>query len=287
MVITLNPKSTSLEVSTFAKITAESSPAFSTIFLIGSVKASDKILTPTTSSFIFNSLASLVSTALARRRVTPPPGTIPSSKAALVAATASITLSFFSFISISVAAPTLITATPPESLANLSCSFSLSKSEVVVSIIFLIWAILALSAAGFPFPPIILVLSLSAQTLSALPQSSIVTESNFLPVSSEITVPPVKIAISSSISFLLSPNPGALTAKVLNVPFNLLTTKTAKASPSISSAIITKFLETLTKFSKNGNNSLSAEIFLSVIKIYGSSISASIFSGLVTKYAEA
>ena len=40
--------------------------------------------------------------------------------------------SFFSFISISVAAPTLITATPPASLASLSCNFSRSKSEVVV-----------------------------------------------------------------------------------------------------------------------------------------------------------
>ena len=37
---------------------------------------------------------------------TPPPGIIPSSTAALVAAKASSTLSFFSFISTSVAAPT-------------------------------------------------------------------------------------------------------------------------------------------------------------------------------------
>ena len=42
--------------------------------------------------------------------------------------------SFFSFISVSVAAPTLMTATPPDSLARRSCSFSLSYSEVVVSI---------------------------------------------------------------------------------------------------------------------------------------------------------
>ena len=56
----------------------------------------------------------------------PPPGTIPSSTAALVAARASSTLSFFSFISTSDAAPTYKTATPPASLANLSCNFSLS-----------------------------------------------------------------------------------------------------------------------------------------------------------------
>ena len=50
----------------------------------------------------------------------PPPGTIPSSTAALVALRASSILSFFSFSSVSVAAPTLITATPPASLASRS-----------------------------------------------------------------------------------------------------------------------------------------------------------------------
>ena len=63
---------------------------------------------------------------LALRRANPPPGTIPSSTAARVAERASSTLCFFSFNSTSVAAPTLIIATPPESLANLSCNFSLS-----------------------------------------------------------------------------------------------------------------------------------------------------------------
>jgi len=46
-------------------------------------------------------------------RTVPPPATIPSSTAALVAERASSTLCFFSFNSVSVAAPTLITATPP------------------------------------------------------------------------------------------------------------------------------------------------------------------------------
>ena len=46
--------------------------------------------------------------------------------AARVAFKASSTRAFFSFISISVAAPTLITATPPISLARRSCSFSRS-----------------------------------------------------------------------------------------------------------------------------------------------------------------
>ncbi len=54
------------------------------------------------------------------KKATPPPGTMPSSTAALVALRASSTLAFFSFISVSVAAPTFITATPPINFANLS-----------------------------------------------------------------------------------------------------------------------------------------------------------------------
>ena len=65
---------------------------------------------------------------------TPPPGTMPSSRAARVACSASSTRCFFSFISVSVAAPTLTTATPPASLASRSCSFSRSKSESLFSI---------------------------------------------------------------------------------------------------------------------------------------------------------
>jgi len=57
---------------------------------------------------------------------TPPPGTTPSSAAALVALSASSTRAFFCFIYISVAAPTWMTATPPTSLASRSWSFSRS-----------------------------------------------------------------------------------------------------------------------------------------------------------------
>ena len=60
----------------------------------------------------------------------PPPGTIPSSTAALVEFKASSIRSFLYFNSVSVAAPTLITATPPESFASLSCNFSRSNSEL-------------------------------------------------------------------------------------------------------------------------------------------------------------
>ena len=82
------------------------------------------------------------------------------------------------------------------------------------------------------------VLSLSIVTFSAVPSISKVAFSNLKPLSSEITVPPVKIAISSNISFLLSPKPGALTAAIFKDPLILFTTKVASASPSTSSAII-------------------------------------------------
>jgi hypothetical protein len=39
----------------------------------------------------------------------------------------------------------------------------------------------------------------------------------------------VRIAISSNIAFLLSPNPGDLTAAIFKPPSNLLTTKVDKA----------------------------------------------------------
>ena len=78
-------------------------------------------------------VASRLIASVASSSATPPPGTMPSSSAARVAWRASSTRCFFSFISVSVAAPTLTTATPPESLARRSCSFSRSKSESVFS----------------------------------------------------------------------------------------------------------------------------------------------------------
>ena len=57
---------------------------------------------------------------MALTNTTPPPATMPSSTAALVALRASSMRSFFSFISVSVAAPTLTTATPPAILARRS-----------------------------------------------------------------------------------------------------------------------------------------------------------------------
>jgi len=71
-----------------------------------------------------------------------------------------------------------------------------------------------------------------------LPLLESVAPSKERPTSSDITVPPVRIAISSNIAFLLSPNPGALHAAALTIPLKLFTTNVDNASPSMSSAII-------------------------------------------------
>ena len=121
-------------------------------------------------------------------------------------------------------------------------------------------------------------MSLFNTTLLAVPRSSTVAPSNDSPTSSEITVPPVRIAISSSIAFLLSPNPGALHAAALTMPLKLFTTKVANASPSISSAIINNGLPAFATDSNSGSKSLMFEIFLSNNKISGVSSSTVILS---------
>ncbi len=118
------PKLCVLFSSTFETTIDPSTPAFSTICLIGASSDFRTILIP---AWISAFLSVSVLTAFVHlNKATPPPGRTPSSTAARVAFNASSTLSFFSFTSISVAPPTLMTATPPESLASLSCSFSLS-----------------------------------------------------------------------------------------------------------------------------------------------------------------
>ena len=97
----------------------------------------------------------------------PPPATIPSSTAARVAFKASSIRSFISLSSVSVAAPTLTTATPPDNLARRSCNFSRSKSDVVCSICDLITAVRLAIASLSPTPSTIVVVSLSTTTLLA------------------------------------------------------------------------------------------------------------------------
>ena len=109
----------------------------------------------------------------------------------------------------------------------------------------------------------IVVSSLVTSTLLAVPNISRVTLSNFIPRSSEIRSPFVKIAISSSIAFLLSPKPGAFTAAIFKPPLSLFTTKVARASPSTSSAIIKRGLPDCTTFSKIGSISCKLANFFS------------------------
>ena len=119
-----------------------------------------------------------------------------------------------------------------------------------------------------------------------MPKSSTVAPSSESPTSSDITVPPVRMAISSSIAFLLSPNPGALQAAALTIPLKLFTTKVASASPSISSAMINKGFPAFATDSNNGSRSLIFEIFLSKRRIYGESNSTVILSWFVMKYGD-
>ena len=160
--------------------------------------------------------------------------------------------SFISLSSVSVAAPTLITATPPDNLARRSCSFSRSNSEVLLSICDLMTATRLAIASGFPEPSTITVLSLSTVTLEACPSASIVASLSSRPRSSVITVPPVKIAMSSNIALRRSPKPGALTATTLKVPRILLRTSVGRASPSTSSATIKSGRLVFKIFSNNG-----------------------------------
>ena len=182
-VAALNPKFPSASW-TLATTTEPSIPAFSAIARTGDSRLRRIILRPVSWS---PSNAKLSSEAAARRSAIPPPGTIPSSIAARVAASASSNRAFFSFISTSVAAPTLTTATPPASFASRSSNFSRSYSEVVSSICLRICSTLPSTFAFAPLPPTIVVLSLSMTTRRAAPSIPITTFSKRIPVSSEMT----------------------------------------------------------------------------------------------------
>lgn len=111
-------------------MTEPSRPALCAIWRTGSSNARRTMLIPVATSPSAETEATLLYTFT---RAVPPPDTIPSSTAARVEFSASSIRSLRSFNSVSVAAPTLITATPPASLARRSCNFSRSNSEVVSS----------------------------------------------------------------------------------------------------------------------------------------------------------
>ena len=70
-------------------------------------------------------------------------------------------------------------------------------------------------------------------------------------------MPPVRIAISCSISLRRSPKPGALTATQVKVPRSLLTTSVDSASPSTSSAMMSSFLPHLHHLLQQGQDFLN------------------------------
>mmetsp|Transcript_11324 Transcript_11324/g.25756 ORF Transcript_11324/g.25756 Transcript_11324/m.25756 type:complete len:213 (+) Transcript_11324:529-1167(+) len=211
---------------------------------------------------------------------------MPSSTAARVALSASVSLSFFSPTSTSEAPPTLITAIPPESLARRSCSFSRSYSEVVASMESrMIWQRSSM-AALLPWPSRRMVSSLEIVAFFTCPSIEGSTDSIFSPRSSEMTVPPVRTAISCMLALRLSPKPGAFTAQTLRPPRSLFTIRAARASDSTSSAITTRGLPTLAQCSRMGKMLWKLDTFFSQRRTMASSNSHFWFLGLEIKYGE-
>ncbi|CAM5244489.1 hypothetical protein SGLAM104S_07790 [Streptomyces glaucescens] len=108
---------------TFSTTTPPSRPAFTAICFSGASSASFTAWAPVASS---PSSSSFSKTWEACSRATPPPATMPSSTAAFALRTASSMRRLRSLSSTSVAAPALMTATPPASFARRSWSFSRS-----------------------------------------------------------------------------------------------------------------------------------------------------------------
>ena len=180
---------------------------------------------------------------------------MPSSIAARVAEMASSRRCFFSLSSTSVAAPTLMTQTPPASLASRSCSFSRSQSESVFSI-----SAPDLRGRG-PRPRTI---------TGAVDDRGVVLgdddaargaehlQADLVELEADLRgddLAPVRMARSPSIALRRSPKPGALTATDVEVPRILLTTRVDSASPSTSSAMISSGLLAWTTFSSSGSSS--------------------------------
>ncbi|PKI71537.1 hypothetical protein CRG98_008054 [Punica granatum] len=148
---------------------------------------------------------------------------------------------------------------------------------------FLICATLLVTASSVLPSPTIVVMSFVRTTLEARPRTSLPTLSRVRPTSSLMTLPPVNTAMSSRYWLFLSPNPGALRAAIFRDPLSLFTTRVAKASCSISSAIIKTGYPPLMASSRTFMRSLAFVIFLSTRRSLQLSYSTTIFSVSVTK----
>ena len=234
------------------------------------------ISTPTFSSL--SETVSLSSAGIAFTSATPPPATMPSSTAARVACSASSMRLFFSLSSDSVAAPTFSTATPPESLARRSWSFSRSNSDSRRSSSARIEAIRASTAALSPAPSMMTVVSLVTLTVFAVPRSSSFTSASVMPKSLETTLPPVTTAMSSRMRERRSPKPGALIATTFKVPRSLFKSSVPSASPSTSSATMRSGRPDFITCSSSGIRSWIEETLRSVSRMKGSASTASMRS---------
>jgi len=87
--------------------------------------------------------------------------------------------------------------------------------------------------------------------------------SSLMPISSMIAVPPTTQARSCRSSLRRSPKPGALTAQTLSTPRSLFTTRVASASPSTSSATMSRLLPLSAILPRIGSSSFALEIFFS------------------------
>src|ERR1700740_2118346 len=270
---------------TLLTTTEPSSPALAAIQYSGALSALENTSTPLTSS-PESDACSLVSALRACSSADPPPATMPSSTAAFAAATASSTLSLRSLSAVSVAAPTLMTATPPASLASRSCSFSRSQSESLFSISARSCLMRLATASLAPPPSTMMVSSLLTTTRRAEPSTSVSTSRSSRPASGLITWPPVTTARSSRNALRRSPKNGALTATAFSVLRMELTTSVARASPSMSSAMINSGLPDSATFSSIGSRSGSELILSWCNRITGSSSTASWESKSGTKYAD-
>ena len=114
-----------------------------------------------------------------------------------------------------------------------------------------------------PAPSTRVVLSLSMTARLHWPRSFKVTLSSLMPKSSEIIWPPVRMAMSCSMALRRSPKPGAFTAQTCRVPRSLLTTNVANASPSTSSAMMSRGRLLRAMPSSRGRRSFIFEIFFS------------------------
>ena len=111
--------------------------------------------------------------------------------------------------------------------------------------------------------------------------------SSLRPISSEMTVAPVSTAMSSSIALRRSPKPGALTARTFSDAAQLVDDQGGQRLAVDVLGDDQQVLADLDELLEQRQDvRRSAEIFLSVIRMYGSSRTASIRCGSEMKYGE-